>query len=86
MHPPCRISLSIDCRGQNLGDTDDEEGSAPPRSKKKSKVSNISDANVEGLSAKQRRKVVSKATISDTDSSDNDGAAAGTQDITSAAR
>lgn len=58
-------------REQNAGETDDEDaGTSQPKRKKKDKK--VEEGSL-GLSAKQRKKVVSKATISDTDSSDDAG-------------
>ena len=71
--------------GDEVDDSDDEGGAAPSRSRKKPKKKQVPQSE-EGLSAKQRRKVVSKATISDTDSSDDGGDNTGTGQNTASAR
>lgn len=65
-------------------DDSDDEGVGSSRSRKKPKKQ--VPQSEEGLSAKQRRKVVSKATISDTDSSEDGGDRTGTGQNTASAR
>lgn len=73
-------------RGGNAeDDSDDDDEGAPNKSRSKPKKKQ-GKQSVEGLSAKQRRKVVSKATISDTDSSDSGGDRTGTGQNTASAR
>ena len=66
------IWVDVTCRGgTDIVDSDDD-GEAPSKSRRKPKKKPVKES-AEGLSAKQRRKVVSKATISDTDSSESGG-------------
>ena len=77
-----KVFLVYNRPGSDIVDSDDEEDTSS-KARRKPKKKQVKES-VEGLSAKQKRKVVSKATISDTDSSDSGGDVTGTGQNTAA--